>query len=343
MAPIRGATATPSDGKFSTGFDYETIEDEQVVRLNFPKEVDLIQKHQSGRTHSIEDRNKTMTDSSKRRVVLTGATGYVAGRMLSALRDRYDLTLLDVKKTDRDGNEVDGVQEVDLLDRDLDVYREYFRSADAVVHCAFKGSVSSGHTEFLKECDNVMMCYNVYRACIAEGVRRAVIMSSNHAAGFYERLIWEDKLEFVEPDMIPLSDNFYGWGKISYEALGFVFATGSMNEGRRLENVQLRIGGPRETGVDKAENLKRVHRALGAYLSVRDQVQLVVKSIEAENIENEYGVPFQIFYGISGNTHRFWGISNARRVIGYEPEDDSQVKFSEELMDKIRDARGNNP
>ena len=57
----------------------------------------------------------------------------------------------------------------------------------------------------------------------------------------------------------------------------------------------------------------------------------MVKSIEAENIEDENGVPFQIFYGVSGNAHNFWSIANARRVIGYEPEDDSQIRFADKL------------
>ena len=71
-----------------------------------------------------------------------------------------------------------------------------------------------------------------------------------------------------------------------------------------------------------------MHRALGAYLSVRDQVQLFVKSIETDNIEDENGVPFQIFYGISDNSHKFWSITNARKVIGYEPEDNSAYRFA---------------
>ena len=54
-----------------------------------------------------------------------------------------------------------------------------------------------------------------------------------------------------------------------------------------------------------------MRRALGAYLSARDLTQLVVKSIETEDIRDEHGVPFQVFYGISGNSHAFWSIANA--------------------------------
>ncbi len=88
-----------------------------------------------------------------------------------------------------------------------------------------------------------------------------------------------------------------------------------------------------------ADDLKQLHRELGAYLSARDLSQLVIKSIEIENIEDENGVPFQVFFGISGNTHRFWNIDNARRVVGYAPEDDSQIRFAGEIAEIIREAQ----
>ncbi len=269
---------------------------------------------------------------AKRKVVVTGAAGYVAGRMLPALRERYDLTLLDVRMTNREGQAVEGVIIADLLGRNRDAYREHFRGADAVVHCGFVRSEAS-EDSYWAEADNINMAHNVCQTSLEEGVRRAVILSSNHAADYYERLIWDDKMEFVTPDMYPLSDNFYGWSKASYELLGFVFASGGGLGGKVLENVHLRIGGPREADIDRCgpDDLKKVHRALGAYLSVRDQVQLVIASIETENIEDPNGVPFQIFYGVSGNTHNFWSIANARKVIGYAPEDNSSIRFADQV------------
>ena len=117
-----------------------------------------------------------------------------------------------------------------------------------------------------------------------------------------------------------------------------MFATGKVAE-RKLEVVQLRIGGPRDNadldGV-RVGDIKTMHRGLGAYLSKRDQIQLFVKSIEAPNIEDEHGVPFQVFYGVSGNTHNFWSIANARKVIGYDPEDNSQVNFADRIAEIAR-------
>jgi len=283
---------------------------------------------------------------ARRQIVITGAAGYVAGRMLPALRERYDLSLLDVKTTNRDGEEVEGIIVTDLVNPDRDAYREHFREADAVVHCGLARSSRpedrswTSEGRYRSEIDNINMAYNIYQTCLEENVRRVVVISSNHATDYYERLIWTDKMEWVTPDLLPLSHNFYGWAKASYELLGFVFASGGI-DGKQLQNVQLRIGSPLESGIDKCDpdDLKKMHRLLGAYISARDQVQLVVKSIETEHIEDENGVPFQIFYGISDNTHRFWSIANARKVIGYAPEDDSQVLFAERIAQMITAAQ----
>ena len=69
-----------------------------------------------------------------------------------------------------------------------------------------------------------------------------------------------------------------GWLRCcaSDENLGFMFATGQMNNGVKLANVQLRIGGPRETDVAGCPlgDLKCMRRALGAYMSQRDLQQM---------------------------------------------------------------------
>ena len=107
-----------------------------------------------------------------------------------------------------------------------------------------------------------------------------------------------------------------------------------------LENVQIRIGGPRETDVGGCDlgDLRCMRRALAVYISQRDMAQLFIKSIETEDIRDEFGVPFQIFYGISDNPHAFWGISNARRVIGYEPQDNSETRFADLIAKHISAA-----
>lgn len=263
-------------------------------------------------------------------------------QVLEALRERYHVVALDLRAAE-------GVQACDLLGP-RDEIRPFFTGADAVVHMAFVpppsgvssattgpghdsdgGSSADGANDqlFAAEHLNVQMAYNVFQTASEEGVRRVVMASSNHAADYFEELILDRQYDMVDPDAVARSDNYYGWAKIAYENLGFMFATGKMHGGRQLENVQIRIGGPRETDVAACEkgNLRQLRRALGAYMSKRDLQQMVVKCIETENITTEYGVPFQIFYGISGNDHAFWSIANARKIIGYEPEDNSAIRF----------------
>ncbi len=276
--------------------------------------------------------------SQKRKVVVTGVCGTIAGLVLPALRERYDLTLLDVRTTRRDGTPVEGVQVADLLDKNRDAYRHHFTGADAVVHFGFVQTPDKSDVDqyFANEMANVQMAYNVYQTAWEEQVRRVVVASSNHAADYYEPLILEGKWDFVSPDMRALSDNYYGWAKEVYEHLGFVFAVGKVN-GRPLENVQIRIGGPRETDIFTIDDgdLVRMRRALAVYISQRDLQQLFVKSIETEDIRDEFGVPFQIFYGISANSQAFWSIANARKVIGYAPEDNSEYRFIEKIREHI--------
>jgi hypothetical protein len=58
-------------------------------------------------------------------------------------------------------------------------------------------------------------------------------------------------------------------------------------------------------------------------------------------------VPFLVIYGISGNTHRFWSLESARRVLGYRPEDDSEVTFADRIREIVKappaDGRGPRP
>jgi hypothetical protein len=295
----------------------------------------------------------------KRKVLVTGACGKIAGQVLPALREQYELTLLDVKTTNREGQAVEGVQLADLVNKDRDSYRHFFRGIEAVTHFAFVGSSNPAEganpdKRFWNEFANVQMAYNVYQTALEEGVRRVVVASSNHAADYYESLILDGTWDYVNPAERALSDNYYGWAKETYEHLGFVFATGKQTgqrnptaagkvaPDRQLEVVQIRIGGPRETDVEHCPlgDLRCMRRALAVYISDRDMQQLFVKSIETEDIRDERGVPFQIFYGISNNPHAFWSIANARKIIGYEPQDNSETRFIDWITRHIEAARG---
>lgn len=271
-----------------------------------------------------------------RRVLVTGATGYIASQLLPTLRERYALVLCDVRDTTRDGQPVAGVQIADLAASDPSQHRHLFDGVDTVIHLAYHRRSGDPDRDYFDERVNVDMAYHVYKLTQRAGGRRVVMASSNHAADFYEHLIWSRQLDMVGPDAPrPLSDNYYGWAKEAYEHLGFVFASGGGGE-PAVEVVQIRIGAPRPIEAERYFTAERddpvaYTRDLGAFISPRDLTQLVIKAIEAPDIRNEWGVPFQVVYGISGNTRAFWSIANARRALGYEPEDDSEVLYAKDI------------
>jgi len=280
----------------------------------------------------------------KKRVLLTGAVGYISSQLLVQFQDRYDVVLLDVTAEGRNGP-VEGVRIADLRDPDPEQYRRYFKGVDAVVHNGWvsdRANPSNAPVQWLddrplndpdtyyRERDNLDMAFHVYKLAMEEGIRRVVVTSSNHAADWYETKLHCGKLTAIGPDTFPKADNFYGWAKAAYEHIGFIFATGRF--GRAVENVQIRIGAPRPIDGEKLhKNQVSYRRNLGAYISPRDLCQLYIKSIETKDIHDADGIPHQVFYGISNNTRAFWSIDNARQVIGYAPEDDSEREFAAEI------------
>ena len=286
---------------------------------------------------------------ANKKVLITGAAGYIASQMLPTFRQRYDLVMLDVSTSDRDGNPVEGVQVADLIDDDRSKYAHHFEGVDAVVHLGYRARSGELIDHYYFERQNVAMAYNVLRCAFDAGVERVVIASSNHAADWYEHmLIHSGEKDVVDPYELPLSDNFYGWAKATYEHMGFLFASGAfasdagdpaavvrvggINTGRRMGVVCVRIGAPRDLDLDVyVGNPALYKRDLGAYISPRDITQLFRRSMEIPDIRNEHGVPWLVVYGISNNTRAFWSLVSARKVLGYEPEDDSEVKYASDI------------
>jgi nucleoside-diphosphate-sugar epimerase len=147
-----------------------------------------------------------MAPGSRKTVVLTGASGTIAGLVLEALRERYYVRALDLRASD-------GIEACDLLGL-REAIRPFFAGADAVVHMAFVpppsgvssattgpghdsdgGSSADGANEklFSAEHRNVEMAFNVFQTASEEGVSRVVMASSNHAADYYEELILDHK------------------------------------------------------------------------------------------------------------------------------------------------------
>ncbi|HEX9440306.1 MAG TPA: NAD(P)-dependent oxidoreductase [Roseiflexaceae bacterium] len=274
---------------------------------------------------------------AKLRVLLTGATGYIAGQLLPTFRERYDLRLIDVREENRAGQPVAGIAIVDLLADDTAALEQLISGVDVIVHAAYLRPAGDDHqSQYDGERRNIDMMQRVYQLALDHGVRRVVAASTNQAAKWYEQPYYAGLRDRVGPEDYPRPDNFYGWAKAAYEPLGFLYACGSL--GRKLEVIQIRIVVPREIDADQFvdQPRERYVRELAGYISERDLQQLFCKSIETPDVADEYGVPFHIFYGVSNNARTFWSITNARKVIDYQPQDDSEVRFAEGIARLLR-------
>ena len=121
------------------------------------------------------------------RVLLTGATGYIAGQILPALRQGHDLRLIDIRDTDGSGKSIEGVEVLDLLSADETELVTLFSGVDVVVHCGhFKPDGDDPQARYEGERRNLDMMQRVYQLSLENGVRRVVAASTNQAAKWYE-------------------------------------------------------------------------------------------------------------------------------------------------------------
>ena len=289
----------------------------------------------------------------RKKIVITGAGGSVISRVIPELQKDYDLVLLVHNNIDSSGKPIEGVHAVDLVTTPREEYRQYFKGADIVIHTAY-GFVTRRKSpndsmdirapslddyRYGVALEDIGMTFNILRTALEEGLKRAIVFSSNHAADYYENLIKEGVLETITEDMVPYSNTFYGWSKICQEALGHMFAAGSDASGKQLEVIMIRFGAPRTDLIENvtSNSYYNLRRHFGSYMSVRDELQMLKLCIEKEDIRDANGVPFQLIYGTSNNLNRIWSLRNAK-AFGYEPQDSSYTDFPERIKKLFTEA-----
>ena len=94
------------------------------------------------------------------RILITGATGYIADQMLPTFRDRYETVLVDTREENRRGEPVCGLHVADLSDPDNGKYIDLFNEVDAVVHLAYMRRIGKPIDHFETEKKNVEMAVN---------------------------------------------------------------------------------------------------------------------------------------------------------------------------------------
>ncbi len=252
---------------------------------------------------------------AKRKVLITGATGKIGRTLMEDLADVYELT-----GTSRRPSDDPRMAQLEL--DDVETVASAFRGHDAVVLMhGFSTGVSADLNDYLQP--NIVSVRNVYEAVRLAGVPRVVFASSNHATGWHEASgARSDAASDFRPDSI------YGATKAWGEAFGRYYA-----DRFGLQVVCLRIGSylyrkrPPDWGPGK--------RILSTWISDRDMVQLVRRSIEASEIS------WGVYYGISNNSRAYWDLTNAAVDLGYAPLDNAEDYAAE--VPAATEAAARNP
>jgi len=177
------------------------------------------------------------------------------------------------------------------------------QGVDAVVHLAGDPSTGAPWESVLEV--NIKGTYGAYEGARRAGAQRLVFASSNHATGFYEQ-----EGVYTTPEMPVRPDSLYGVSKSFGEDLARFYV-----DQHGMKAYCLRIGSFQP---DSAVENRQSDRILSTWLSYRDTVQLVWRCLQVESVD------FGIYYGISGNERAYWDTENARRDLGYAPEDDAE-------------------
>jgi nucleoside-diphosphate-sugar epimerase len=238
---------------------------------------------------------------SQRKLLITGAAGrigtFLTQHLLSELGEGYSLILADV----RPPQQTHGFpfHQADIAD--LDAMRALCQGIDTVIHMAADPSPRASWESLLPR--NVTGVYNIFQAAHENSCRRVIFASSINAVSGYP-----DEMQ-VSTNMPVRPPNLYGATKAWGEAVACFYA-----EQMGLSAICLRFGGV--AARSRVEGMDPHSPNLAMILTLEDLTRLVAASVRT--VQN-----FGIYHGVSNNRFKRLDISDARRDLGYEPQDDA--------------------
>ncbi len=237
-----------------------------------------------------------------KRILLTGAMGRIGRTFFESCRGEYAFTLADI--TPRQDDVAAPHQSVVADLSDPEGLAEVCKGVDVVVHLAGVPDPNAEFDALLPA--NILATTNLIKAAHEAGCPRFVFASSAQTIEGYP----VDRQ--IVPGMAVAPANLYGVTKCYGEALCSYYATQ-----KGMSCVALRIGAFEPVEGHELANA----RDLSAWLSHRDAVQLIVRSIEAD-VDG-----FFIGHGISNNRFKRLDLTETNRVLGYAPQDDAFATF----------------
>ncbi|WP_026820660.1 NAD-dependent epimerase/dehydratase family protein [Arthrobacter castelli] len=242
-----------------------------------------------------------MTDSTGR-IAITGAAGSLAGDLIGGLqRDGYSIVGID-QRTPADACAAEWF-ECSITDRDaLAIALE---GCDAVIHLAGIPLETEWGDLLRTNIDGTQAVLEMARQA---GIRRVVLASSIHSAGYVE--VPDDGK--VDDDVVVRPDTFYGVSKAAVEALGSLY-----HYRHGMDIFCLRIAGRFQRPHDE--------RMLSAWLSPADALRLFTACLTTSN------GGFHTIWGVSANTRNYLS-GDGGEAIGFFPRDNAE-DYADAVLD----------
>lgn len=239
--------------------------------------------------------------SARKKLLITGAAGRVGSALRRYLRDRYDFRLLFHSAVPQ----VEAGDQVVVSDlADFESMVEAGAGVDGIVHLGIAtgthGCTRSRYNRMIFE-TNMRGTYNIFESARLNRVPKVVFASTNHVTGFYE-----NEGVYTYPDMPVRPDSMYGVSKAFGEALGRYY-----HEAHAMSVYCIRIANFPDT--DQANS--HYEPGMNRWLSSRDMAELAACCMEAPHPQ------FGIFYAVSLGADMKWDMSNAKALVGWEPQD----------------------
>ena len=247
---------------------------------------------------------------SRPKVLITGASGLIAGLVLKHLSDKYEFSGLSRRP-------VAGIAHCQASITDAAAIRPAFTGMEMVLHLA----AANGPDEWQEWAPTMAVTINgtlnVYEAARAAGVQRVVLASSGCCQLAWE---WDAALPYgtlangpdenippswpmVDVDWADRPDSPYAVGKLFGENLGRYYA-----DKYGISTLVIRLGAV------LADDKPAVRRHYPGFLAQADCVRMIDKCLSAPA-----SLKYDIFNAISENKYRWRSTDHAKDVLGWNP------------------------
>ena len=224
------------------------------------------------------------------KVLITGAAGAIGSVLTKGLQTRHDLRGFD-------NQPMPDLQDAIVGDiTDFELVKSVVTDMDAIIHLV---NVPGG--EWDHSLQNMIGTYNVFEAAhqcevarIAYASRAGILPQS-----FYPRTIQRTA------DMLPKPESYYTITKVFGESMGYMYSARY-----DMEVVSVRIGN---------FNAERDQPEHPHHLSHGDCVRVFEQAICHPDVN------YEMVFGVSDSDWPLYDLEHGRQVIGYHPQDQSQV------------------